>query len=72
MSFECFPDLLRAGVSDSFCVGLGQVCAELSMNHVSVLQYSETCSFSSMRSWPTSIFEGFHSVVRMLSGSLEG
>eukprot|EP00614_Pseudopedinella_elastica_P007929 CAMPEP_0172612710 /NCGR_PEP_ID=MMETSP1068-20121228/36253_1 /TAXON_ID=35684 /ORGANISM="Pseudopedinella elastica, Strain CCMP716" /LENGTH=85 /DNA_ID=CAMNT_0013416951 /DNA_START=230 /DNA_END=487 /DNA_ORIENTATION=+ len=42
------------------------------MLHVSELKYSEACSFSSMRSWPISIPEDFHDVVRKLSGSLEG
>ena len=72
MSLACSSDLLRAGVSDFLCEGFGRVCVELSMTHVSVLQYSEKCSFPSMRSWPPSIFEGFHDIVRMLSGSLDG
>ena len=72
MPFACFPGILWAGVSDSLCVGLGRVCVEFNTIHVSVLQYSEACSYSPMRSRQTSIFEGLHDFVRMRSGSLEG
>eukprot|EP00614_Pseudopedinella_elastica_P012733 CAMPEP_0172594596 /NCGR_PEP_ID=MMETSP1068-20121228/14032_1 /TAXON_ID=35684 /ORGANISM="Pseudopedinella elastica, Strain CCMP716" /LENGTH=38 /DNA_ID= /DNA_START= /DNA_END= /DNA_ORIENTATION= len=38
------------------------------MINISLLQYSKTCSFSPLRSWPNSILKGFNDAARMLSG----